>query len=155
MSLQKISVLLTKTIAFVLSVFLFLSTMPALAASMGPRVITAEIGSDGQFSINIPMTMPVDKVIRSAVLDLQSSGSGIIESIQIKDNNPPESNPSGLIFGCVNLRVKDKTNLIKSCGGPAKLQSSTKYSYVANGSGFKPNTKFTISLYDQFNEGEG
>jgi hypothetical protein len=154
-SLRKISVCVTRTIAFVLSVVLLLGALPALAAPIPADGLSATVGTDGKFSINLPATrtIPVDTTVRSAILRLPSGG-GMIESIQITDNNPPKSNPSGLAFGCVNVRVKNKTNLIKSCGGPAQLRSGTTYSYVASGSGFKPNTKFSIRLYDQFNEGE-
>jgi hypothetical protein len=47
-------------------------------------------------------------------------------------------------FACAGLKVQNGTDLIKSCGGPAVLETG-ETTYVAMGSGFAPNPNAVLA----------
>jgi hypothetical protein len=151
MNLKKWSALVVTVVALTLSALLLLETPPAMASLIfSPSV---NVNASGEFQLSLETKGESEEVVRSAVLGVPSGGKGIIKNIKITEVTPQPSNPSGIVFGCVNILVKNKSNLIKDCGGPAPLKRGTKYKYEASGSGFKPNSSFKISLYNEFNEG--
>jgi hypothetical protein len=112
-----------------------------------------DVDANGAFNLFLETKGETEQGVRSAVLSVPGGGRGTIKNIKITEVTPSASNPSGVVFGCVNIQARDKSNLIKDCGGPALLKRGTKYKYEASGIGFKPNSKFKISLYNEFNEG--
>jgi hypothetical protein len=80
--------------------------------------------------------------IEQALVSLSpdSLKEGVVRSIKI-------TGPKGVEFGCVNLKVQDGTDLIKSCGGPALLEPGDTL-YEASGDDFGPDGfgEFSIIL---------
>lgn len=99
---------------------------------------------DGAFEVKVstPIHPPGDQplVVRKALVSLspETLQQGVVNSIKI-------TGPDGIEFGCVNLKVKQGTDLVKSCGGPAILKKGMT-TYEANGSGFGPATSGTFSI---------
>jgi hypothetical protein len=69
---------------------------------------------------------------------------GVVKSIKITRK---VGNDDVIEFGCVNLKVSQGTDLIKSCGGPALLAAG-ETTYQAAGADFgpEPNGTFSIQL---------
>ncbi len=154
-NLPKMQKSLVKFFAFTLALFILFSSNVAIASQIPtPFPLKIDI-SGGTFSVDTkeidsPLTDKV--VVRRAILSLPSDQKGTINSIQI--TAPTVAKPEGgLIFGCNNIKVKDGTDLIKACGGPAELLPGGKLRYKAEGSGFDPNetVSFEVKLYDDFN----
>jgi hypothetical protein len=160
MNLQKKTTLLVKFFAFSLSFFLFINVAPAIAGVIPtPFPLSADIKS-GNFSVDtkdVPNKLPAKAVVRRAVLILPDGEFGTIKSIKITGSKTAGS-PTENIFGCANTNVKNGTDLIKACGGPAEIPAGDpsglggKFRYQAEGTGFgpNPNVKFEVVLFDDF-----
>jgi hypothetical protein len=160
---NKLSVLVTKVISIAFALLLLVGITPAMAARIPTPPLTASIGSSGSFMIDTSKAPPgsppapvlsKDATVRSAVLAIPNGETGFIEKIKISAVPAPPENPSGIVYGCLNIKVKNKIDLIESCGGPAVLKANVVYKYEAIGKGFKPNSKFAINLFDGFGEGK-
>ena len=123
---------------------LFVSNVTAAHAfclKEGPITITK-----GSFDFSTKNDSP-EFTVRSAIVSLPEGESGNIDEIIITG---PEGQRE---FGCFNIKgVKNGTNLISDCGGPAVLKAG-KTVYKAKGSGFDPEsnvTDFSIKLCDTF-----
>lgn len=121
---------------------------PAMA---GMQAIVQKVPiKDGKFTATAetiipepPVGVPVKPIrIEQALVSLtpDSLKEGVVRSIKI-------TGPKGVEFGCVNLKVQDGTDLIKSCGGPALLEPG-KTLYEASGDDFGPDGfgEFSIIL---------
>ena len=132
--------MVTVTFAFLA----FLSTSSAVALMNMPDVDSIfesiEI-KDGAFDLQVAGNIPQKSRVGSAVVDLPDGETGTIKKIVI-------TGPDGQReFGCENIDVKNGTDLILSCGGPAYLKAG-KTTYIAKGSNFKPqgNVKLGVEL---------
>lgn len=94
----------------------------------------------GSFKVNPVKLIDTQKTIRSAVVSLvPADETGTIDAIVITGPNGKRE------FGCAGLKVENGIDLIKSCGGPAVLESG-QTSYMAMGSGFGPSSKARLSV---------
>lgn len=100
---------------------------------------------DGAFAVKTITSIPplpggqqlrISKALVS--LSPETLKEGTVDSIKI-------TGPQGIEFGCVNLKVKQGTDLIASCGGPALL-SAGQTTYEASGSSFGPDSTGTFSI---------
>lgn len=135
------------TFAFALSflMFFFPTTAMANSCQAAPGTVFKELPVN-RGSFRYAVTKPVEKelAIRSVIVCLDPPiATGKIESIII-------DGPSGREFGCFPTRVRQGTNLISACGGPAILRRG-ETTYRASGSGFTPEqVKLTVSLSTDF-----
>ena len=134
------------TLSFLSSLMILFST-PAMAdtGTVLDAITECVTVNNGVFSVNVPAPVPQDITIRSAVVSLPPGQSGTLKEITI-------TGPDGVReFGCVNIKIKDGTDLIKSCGGPAVLKAGCT-DYLARGVDFGPltKTKFCVNLSTDF-----
>ena len=135
-----------KTLATALIIFLFFFSSSVMAGEVNcvvPRVVDIQNGS---FSVSVTPNVPTDFTVRSAIVQLPDGVTGTIDQIKITG---PDSQVE---FGCPQIKnVKNGTNLIQDCGGPAPLKAG-KTTYQAKGSNFQPSDeiKFSIKLCDDF-----
>ncbi len=136
-SLKK-SVRLAKILVVALSFLILCFSTPALADTIN---LTDAAAKDllesiqitkGKFSVDVKAKVPGQITVRRAVVSLPSGETGKINKIVITGPNGKRE------FGCQGIQVKDGTDLIKACGGPAVLEAG-KTSYIAEGSDFGPN----------------
>lgn len=99
----------------------------------------------GEFTVKAPASVPGPITVRSAVLSLPDDETGKITKIVITG---PDNQRE---FGCENINVKNGTNLIKECGGPAVLKPGDTL-YIAAGNNFKPDPdlSFGVTLRSEF-----
>jgi hypothetical protein len=143
----------SRLIAFAISLVLsivVLGPMPAFADGMSPEAMAAIKDmmqsvpiQGGTFSVTKELSIPpLPKPLRiaQAIVSLspEPMKRGLVKSIKI-------TGPNGIEFGCVNLKVEPGTDLIKSCGGPALLESGPTV-YEANGVDFGPEQNGTFSV---------
>lgn len=155
-SLKK-SILWTIVCSVTLSILMFSFPTTAKAdSSMSMKPIEDAIVriiqiKNGKFELKIPSAdipvIPVhsDLTVRSAVVTLPASETGTLEKIII-------TGPTGeREFGCFNIKIKNGSDLIKSCGGPAVLKAGNT-TYEAKGSDFSPqaDVEFAVSLRPDF-----
>jgi len=131
-----------KISAITLVFSLFLLSQSAIALLGMPsvdRMFDVPI-TGGEFSVDVPnIEIPESLRVGSAILSLPEGETGTIEEIII-------TGPDGeRQFGCVNVKVQNGTDLIKSCGGPAYLKAG-KTTYKAKGSNFKPQGDVELSV---------
>ncbi|AFZ38289.1 hypothetical protein Sta7437_4858 (plasmid) [Stanieria cyanosphaera PCC 7437] len=141
-SLKKI-LQLSKFLAVALVFSLFLFSQNAIAKNItGMSAIEEMFEADiqgGNFTVDAKdLDFKNNLRVGSAVLSLPPDETGTIEEIAI-------TGPSGKIFGCVNIKVQNGTDLIKSCGGPAYLVPG-KTKYYAKGSNFQPQTDLKLRV---------
>ena len=157
MSLQVIFTRLGKIFVLALSVLIFISSTPVMATVIPvPFPLTANV-KNGNFTVvprNAPNPLTGKLVVRRAILILPDGEVGTIKSIKITGERKDDSTIQNL-FGCVNVNVKNGTDLIKACGGPAELLGMDQLKdlrYQAEGTGFgpNPNVKFEVVLFDDF-----
>lgn len=142
--------LITIGVSLLLS-FVLLAPRAAFADSVSPEAMAAMKGimekvqiQAGAFSVKTdpfpipPMGKPLRIAQAIVSLSPETMKQGLVKSIKI-------TGPNGIEFGCVNLKVEPGTDLIKSCGGPALLESGLTV-YEANGSGFGPEQNGTFSI---------
>jgi len=132
---------LSAIFSLIASAFLVCASAPARADIMlevGPVKTTDK----GTFQIVKDKAIPAGTVF-SAVVETSDEEKGEIDEIII--TGPGVDGPATREFGCINQRVQDGTDLIKTCGGPAVLKAG-QTKYVANGHGFSPNVPFTVNL---------
>lgn len=153
---------LAKIFALVLSIFFFFSSEPAMAKLICPQtqingqvVDLAATVKNGSFTLDATFDnpLPSEANVRRAILVLPDAEVGTIKSIEITGTAADGSTTP--LFGCINTNVRNGTDLIKACGGPAKLPNKdtlTKLRYKAEGIGFgpNPNFKFNVVLFDDF-----
>lgn len=152
MKLLQKSFICATALTIIFSFLTFFSPIPAMADSgfsmtQSEDAIRFEISiKDGGFGVDVPASVPEPSLtVRSAIVSLPAGESGTIQSIII-------TGPDGAReFGCSNIKIKDGTDLIKACGGPAVLKPGTTR-YQANGKDFIPNpdVPFGISLSTNF-----
>jgi hypothetical protein len=145
--------ILSRFLSFVVSILLFvvvLGPRPAIADGVGPESMAAmqEMMESvsiqgGTFTVAKHLEIPpLPKPIRIAhaivSLSPETMNRGLVKSIKI-------TGPNGIEFGCVNLKVEPGVDLIKSCGGPALLESGPTI-YEANGIDFGPEQNGTFSV---------
>lgn len=153
MKLLQKSFICATALTIIFSFLTFFSPIPAMADSgfsmtQSEDAIRFQIPiKDGGFNVDVPKA-PVPQpglTVRSAIVSLPAGESGTIQSIII-------TGPDGAReFGCSNIKIKDGTDLIKACGGPAVLKPGDTI-YQANGKDFIPNpdVTFGISLSTNF-----
>jgi hypothetical protein len=157
MNLKRISIQLAKILSLALSVILFMNASPAVASVIPtPFPLTANV-KGGSFTVDTkevknPLTSKA--VVRRAILILPDGEFGTIKSIKITGRKKA-GEPIQNLFGCVNTNIKNGTDLIKACGGPAEIPDLSKletFQYQAEGTGFgpNPNIKFEVVLFDDF-----
>jgi hypothetical protein len=140
------------TFAFALSCLMFFFPTTAMAGSCSGVPVTP--GSpfktitirDGSFSVQTPpICLSRPEVIRSVKVSLTpSTATGNIDSIIITG---PEGKRE---FGCNPQAVKQGTNLIRACGGPAVLDTGDTI-YMATGSGFTGDrVQLTVNFSSNF-----
>mgnify|MGYP003344159828 FL=1 len=144
---------LSRFLSFAASLLLFvivLGPRPAIADGVSPESMAAMQGmmesvpiQGGTFTVKKELTFPpLPKPIRIAqaivALTPESMNHGLVKSIKI-------TGPNGIEFGCVNLKVEPGVDLIKSCGGPALLESGPTI-YEASGLDFGPEQNGTFSV---------
>lgn len=148
--MKTLSRLFAVVVSFVLAVVV-LVPRPAFADGVSPQAMAAMKGimesvqiQGGTFSVKTdPFPIPpLEKPLRiaQAIVSLSpdTMKRGLVKSIKI-------TGPNGIEFGCVNLKVEDGTDLIKSCGGPALLEAGLTV-YEANGIDFGPEQNGTFSV---------
>jgi len=115
----------------------------AMAAMQG--IVEKVDIKDGAFAVKTVTSIPPipggqQLRIGQALVSLspETLKEGTVDSIKI-------TGPQGIEFGCVNLKVKQGTDLIVSCGGPALL-SAGQTTYEASGSNFGPDSTGTFSI---------
>lgn len=113
---------------------------PAATANTNVDALKSISIEGGSFKVNPVRQIDRQKTIRSAVVALEPANeTGTIDAIIITGANGKRE------FACANLKVKNGTDLIKSCGGPAVLEPG-ETSYMAMGSGFDPNSQVELSV---------
>jgi hypothetical protein len=129
-------------ITLIFSVCLF---APVAMAAMGMPAIDSLFKSvlikEGKFSFSRDnINVPSDIRIGKAIVSLPPGETGKIDEISIVG-------PAGKIFGCRNIKIKNGTDLIIACGGPAYLKAGST-TYKAIGSNFQPKSsvKFGVEL---------
>ncbi|WP_293123613.1 hypothetical protein [Microcoleus sp. bin38.metabat.b11b12b14.051] len=139
----------------ILAMTVFFTGGIALAASSGDYRVSFAVPDDitetiyitgGKFTVDLKaIPVPNNLTVRSAVVTLPAREIGILNSISIIG---PDGSSE---FGCVNTRVRNGTDLIKACGGPAVLKAGNTQ-YTAEGSDFRPNpdVPFSITLSPDF-----
>lgn len=136
-----------KILAVILTCSVFLFLQNAIAASESDCLIPPTVNiENGEFDLNNLPIIDIPKPLRiaSAVVSLPEGETGLIEQIKITNTSLPMGE-NEIEFGCVNLKVQNGTDLIKSCGGPAYLKAgNTKYE--AKGSKFNPESKVAFSI---------
>jgi hypothetical protein len=154
--MKTLSRLFAFVVSFVLAVVV-LVPRPAFADGVSPQAMAAMKGimesvqiHGGTFSVKKTFPVktdpfpipPLEKPLRiaQAIVSLSpdTMKRGLVKSIKI-------TGPNGIEFGCVNLKVEDGTDLIKSCGGPALLEAGLTV-YEANGIDFGPEQNGTFSV---------
>jgi hypothetical protein len=149
MNSLKMSIPVAKIFAVVVACFLlcFPTTVIAAPMTLGALVFTSPAVStdfDGNFKVDaLKVPLPADVTVRRAILSLPPGETGKISNIEI-------TNPTGLTFGCKNIKVKDGIDLIQACGGPAALKTGGDVTYTAKGGCFSPGIKFSVKLFDDF-----
>ncbi len=102
--------------------------------------------SGGRFNIFLPVFVKRPVVIDSAKVSLPDGGTGRLNYIDILGPMTyGDMTRGGREFGCDNINVKDGTDLIQVCGGPAFLNRGPGL-YEADGSGFGPNPNTTLRV---------
>jgi len=147
--------LFTVAIAIVASFFfqsvspVFADTEPMAAMQGIVEKVDVKDGAFGPFSVSTTIPpIPSGKPLRigSALVSLSpdTMKEGVVKSIKITRK---AVDGDVIEFGCVNLKVSQGTDLIKSCGGPALLASG-ETTYEAAGANFGPelNGSFSIQL---------
>ncbi len=150
-----------KILALSLSFLSFLILCFPTAAMAAPTVkidgnwvhITEKVEiRDGGFKIDLPTEVPRNVVIVEADLSFPDGPSGETGTLNMIDIFGPMTwehrRRGGKEFGCQNIKVKDGTDLIRECGGPAYLNRGAG-EYYAAGSGFgpAPNTTLRVDLW--------
>lgn len=115
-----------------------LMAMPAIQ----PIIEKVDIES-GSFSVTTNTVIPSPPApirIGQALVSLSpdSLKEGTIKEIKI-------TGPKGVEFGCLNVKVKNNTDLIKACGGPSILEAGAT-TYQASGVDFGPEEFGTFSI---------
>lgn len=125
----------------ILAVILTCSVLLFLQNAIAEETLSFSIDVKGSQFIITPVTGTLDKKLRisSAVVSLPENETGIIDKIIITGPNGERE------FGCVNLKVTNGTDLIKSCGGPAYLNVGNN-TYEAQGSKFEPKCNFKLGI---------
>ncbi|MEO1427787.1 MAG: hypothetical protein AAFV71_01725 [Cyanobacteria bacterium J06633_8] len=128
-----------KILAICAVLILGLFSPTAMAENHGDMLKSISI-EGGSFKVNPVKPLNHQATIRSAVVALEPANeTGTIDAIVI-------TGPDGKReFGCAGLKIKNGTDLIKSCGGPAILEPGAT-SYMAIGSGFAPNSNAKLSV---------
>jgi hypothetical protein len=129
-------------IALVFSLLFFSqNAIAAMGISSVDSIFKSVPITGGNFAVDI--TIPVENKARigKAIVYLPEGETGTIDEIAI-------TGPNGKIFGCQNIPIKNGTDLIKTCGGPAYLVVGDT-NYKASGSNFRPlsDVKFTVELF--------
>lgn len=136
-----------KILAVTFSLLLCFFTSPAIAAQEHCRPPKGPIHvQNASFDYSNTGNINHDFTVRSAIVSLPEGETGTIDEIIITG---PDGNRE---FGCSNIKVKNGTNLIPACGGPAVLKAGTT-TYQAKGSYFEPQDtfgNFLINLCDEF-----
>lgn len=123
----------------VIAVSLFFCTPIALASNRPDVLINKSLEvENGGFDYQITKPIPGARIGKATVV-LPPGESGKIDSIAIIG---PDKK---LEFACRNLPVMNGTDLITSCGGPAYLKAGDT-TYMASGSGFKPDANTTLVI---------
>ena len=145
--------ILSRFLSFAVSILLVVAVLgprPAIADGVSPESMAAMQGimesvpiQGGTFTVTKELKIPpLPKPIRiaEAIVSLspESMNRGLVKSIKI-------TGPNGVEFGCVNLKVEPGVDLIKSCGGPALLESGPTI-YEASGIDFGPEQNGTFSV---------
>lgn len=138
---------LAKILVVILSFLIISFSTPTLADTInltdvaGKGIPESIQITKGKFSVDVKAKVPSQVTIRRAVVSLPSGETGKVNKIIITGPNGKRE------FGCQGIKVKDGTDLIKACGGPAILEAGTT-SYIAEGSNFGPNpdTKLKVDL---------
>ena len=144
--------ILSRFLSFAVSILLVvvLGPRPAIADGVGLESMAAmqEMMESvpiqgGAFTVTKKLSIPpLPKPIRIAhaivSLSPETMNRGLVKSIKI-------TGPNGIEFGCVNLKVEPGVDLIKSCGGPALLESGPTI-YEASGIDFGPEQNGTFSV---------
>lgn len=152
MKLPQKSLVWTLLCSVTLSILMFCLPTTAMAdSSISTESIekaiveTIEIQGGGFDITTPPIPVPPDLTVRSAVVTLPVGETGTLEKIII-------TGPTGeREFGCFNIKIKNGSDLIKSCGGPAVLKPGNTI-YEAKGSNFSPqaDVEFSVSLTTDF-----
>ncbi|WP_013320960.1 hypothetical protein [Gloeothece verrucosa] len=98
---------------------------------------------NGTFKLQRERVLDMAEPVRSAIVALPDGETGMIELIQIVNVSP--NGQQEIEFGCSNLKVKNKTDLIQSCGGPAILKPGLTI-YRASGKDFGPALDVTLGV---------
>jgi hypothetical protein len=112
---------------------------------------------NGRFSVSTESKVPQDFIVRSAIVSLPDGVTGTIDEINISalPSKSEIGSAQRVEFGCSSIKnVKNGTNLIKVCGGPAVLKAGNT-SYQAQGSDFPSDSNlgnFSIKLCPDFAE---
>lgn len=160
MNAQVLFARLTKAFALALSILLFFSSAPAMAKVICTNAELVATVTNGSFKVSTPLLpnpLTGKATVRRAILVLPDGEFGTIKTIKISgklrqsDGTLVDAN----VFGCNNTNVRNGTDLIKACGGPAVIPDNTtleEFQYQAEGIGFgpNPNFKFNIVLFDDF-----
>lgn len=128
-------------VTLIFSLFLFSQSAMALMGMPEIDSIFKDVQiTGGEFKVDVTTSVPSKIRVGSAVVSLPPAETGTIDEIAI-------TGPDGKIFGCVNVKVQNGTDLIKSCGGPAYLIPGDT-TYYAKGSNFQPQSdiKFGVEL---------
>jgi len=141
--------LLTRIFAFAVSLTILLFSTNVIAAPSPVLALTIREKfpiTNGEFTVDtlkkgISGQVPQKLTVTSAVLSLPAGETGTIDKITI-------TGPDGLEFGCEDIKVKDKVDLIEACGGLGVLKPGGPIDYVATGSGFSPklDTELGVTL---------
>lgn len=136
--LRQFSQILVVTLA--LSLFVLAQNAIALVGMPSvDRMFDVPI-TGGEFSVNVPnIEVPKDLRVSSAIVSLPNGETGTIDEIIITGPNGERE------FGCVNVKVQNGTDLIKSCGGVAYLKAG-KTTYQAKGSNFNPQNSVELGI---------
>ncbi len=145
---MKKSLILASLFAIAVSFLTFFFPATAMADAGAPSAKTTDIFKsisvkDGTFGVQRKRVIETTEPVRSAIVSLPDAETGVIESIQIV-NIAPDGHEE-IEFGCSNLKVKNKTDLIASCGGPAILKPGLTV-YRASGKDFKPTPDFILGV---------
>jgi len=136
-------------LAAVFSLFLFAQNATAqnFDMSSGTKMFSIPI-TQGKFDVDVPGIDVKDNFrVDSVIVSLPEGETGIIEEIVIiGPDNQRE-------YGCVNQKVKNGVDLIKSCGGFAYLKKGSTV-YQAKGSNFNPNRTIQLGVELSISESE-
>jgi len=126
-------------LAISLAILCFPAVAMADAENFTQKVEKTIMVQNGSFAVKVTGDVKESKMIRSVIVSLPDSETGTIENIAITGSGGQRE------FGCAGLQVKNGTDLIQECGGPAVLEAG-KTTYEAKGIDFAPNPDVPFSV---------